>query len=119
MGYRTLKLEVKDHVAHVTLCRPDELNTMNPDFWNEMREIFPEIDATPEARVVVLSSTGKHFTAGLDLKAFGGGFVATDGDAARQRDHLRRLVILMQESFSVIERCRVPVLAAIQGGCIG
>lgn len=119
MGYRTLKLEVKDHVARLTFNRPNELNTMNPDFWNEMREVFPEIDATPEIRVVVLASTGKHFTAGLDLKAFGGGFGATEGDDARRREYLRRLVLFMQESFNVIERCRVPVLAAIQGGCIG
>lgn len=120
MPYTTLKLDVVDHVAHLVLDRARRLNTMVPEFWREMVEAFNAIAAAPEVRVVVLSSTGRHFSAGLDLKAFAPIFAdLAEGEAGRVRERLRRAVLEMQESFNVIERCRVPVLAAIQGGCIG
>ena len=120
MAYTTLKLGVADHVAHLVLDRPRRLNTMVPEFWREMVEAFREIAARTEARVVVLSSTGRHFSAGLDLKAFAPIFAGLGaGEAGRVRERLRRAVLELQESFNVVERCRVPVLAAVQGGCIG
>jgi enoyl-CoA hydratase len=120
MSYSTLALQVTDHVAHVTLDRAKRLNTMIPGFWQEMVDVFAEIDADPSVRVVVVSSSGRHFTAGLDLKAFAPFFADLgQGEAGRVRERLRRTVLEMQESFNVIERCRLPVLAAIQGACIG
>src|SRR5690606_36167672 len=83
-------------------------------------DVFAEIEDRPEVRAVVISSTGKHFTGGLDLSAFAG--IAGDmlqGDRGRVGEQFRRAVAEMQESFAVIDRCRVPVLAAIQGGCVG
>jgi enoyl-CoA hydratase len=120
MSYSTLALQVTDHVAHVTLDRAKRLNTMIPEFWQEMVDVFAEIDADPSVRVVVISSSGRHFTAGLDLKAFAPFFGDLgQGEAGRVRERLRRTVLEMQESFNVIERCRLPVLAAVQGACIG
>ena len=117
---QTLSLTHDGPVAHIELCRPDEMNTMNLAFWQEVVEIFGEIDRTPSARCVVLSAQGKHFTAGLDLGEFAT-FVAdvNQGDPGRVRERIRRTVVEMQQSFNVIEECRVPVIAAIQGACIG
>src|SRR5690606_24913211 len=67
---KAVKLEVKDQIAHVILNRPDAFNSLNPDFWVEFPAAFEEIEARGDVRVVVLSSTGKHFCAGLDLNAF-------------------------------------------------
>ncbi len=120
MELETLRLDVADHVARVTLDRPQALNTMNAAFWTDMVTIFDAIDADASVRAVLLASTGKHFTAGLDLK-----WAAEDGLANRQlevgrsREHFRRKVKKMQETFNVIDRCRVPVIAVVQGGCIG
>jgi enoyl-CoA hydratase len=119
MAYTTLTLSVADHIAHVQLCRPAELNTMNAAFWPEMVQLFADIDANQDVRAVVISSTGKHFTAGLDLAMAAGDFAPSKDDPGRVREKLRRKILAMQESFSVIDRCRVPVIAAIQGGCIG
>ena len=120
MSYETVALGVEDGVATLELARGEALNTMTPAFWREMIAVFREIDERPEIRVVVLASTGRHFTAGLDLKSFGAAFAGlAEGEAGRARERLRRFVIELQESFNVIERCRVPVLAAVQGGCIG
>lgn len=121
MSYSTLKLEVQDHIATVTLCRPEKLNILVMEFWQEMVDVFAEIEMNAEARVVVIASTGKHFTAGLDLNAFGS--LAADmqsgADPARLREQMRNNVLEMQESFNAVENCRLPVIAAVQGGCIG
>lgn len=119
MTYRTLSLEVSDHVAEVTLNRPDAFNTMNRAFWQEMVDLFDDLDARGDVRCVVIASTGKHFTAGLDLNDFGNTLVAADAEPTRSRERLRRTVKELQETFNVIDRCRAPVLAAVQGGCIG
>jgi enoyl-CoA hydratase len=118
----TLSLDVAGHVAELRLDRPDKLNTMTLAFWQEMVDAFAEIEVRPEVRAVVISAAGPHFTAGLDLDDFAG-LMAELADPRRERgrvgDQVRRLVLEMQETFNVIERCRVPVLAAVQGACIG
>jgi enoyl-CoA hydratase len=92
---------------------------MNPAFWREIREVFETIDSDPMVRVAVISSTGPHFSAGLDLSSFGGILAPSDGDVGRSRESLRRLILELQQCFTAIDNCRVPVLAAVQGGCIG
>ncbi len=119
MTYETLSLDVEDGIAHVRLIRGAEFNTMNRAFWPEMVAVFGEIDNDTAARVVVLSAMGKHFTSGLDLNDFGAGLMGSDGEPARKAESLRRTVLHMQETMTVLDRCRLPVLAAIQGACIG
>lgn len=119
MAYTTLEYSVSDHVAHVRLNRPEALNTMNEAFWDEIPAAFAEIDADTRVRAVVVSSTGRHFTAGLDLNWAGSALQNKSEDAGRAREHFRRHVLHMQETFNAVDRCRVPVIAAIQGGCIG
>ena len=119
MAYTTIRYSVSDHVAHVALTRPEALNTMNKAFWDEIPAVFAEIDSDPRVRAVVLSSTGKHFTAGLDLNWAGTSLQNQSEDAGRAREKFRRHVLHMQETINVVDRCRVPVIAAIQGGCIG
>ena len=126
MGYDCFDVDIADHVAHIRLDRGDELNTMTPAFWRELPEIVNRIDAEGSARVIVLSSTGRHFSAGMDLSVFSGDGLTGGGDPdappvemGRQRAQLRLTALALQESFTCFERARMPVLAAIQGGCIG
>ena len=119
MAYETMCLKIEDGIAHVELTRGSEFNTMNKAFWPEMVKIFGEIENDPLARVVVLSGQGRHFTSGLDLNDFAAGLTATEGAPARSAEALRRTILNMQETMSVLDRCRLPVLAAIQGACIG
>jgi enoyl-CoA hydratase len=119
MSHRCFSVDVVDRVAHVVLNRPDELNTMIPAFWRELPAIVSELSDAGEARVIVLSSTGKHFTAGMDLGVFGGDALGGAGEVGRVRANLRLNVLHLQESFTALERARVPVIAAIQGGCVG
>jgi enoyl-CoA hydratase/carnithine racemase len=125
MSYRCFALEIEDRIAHLRLKRGNELNTMVPGFWRELPEIVREIDAGAKARVIVISSTGKHFSAGMDLSVFmdgqsvGTSAAASNEERGRVRANLRQAVLDIQESFNVLERVRMPVLVAIQGGCVG
>lgn len=124
---KAFDLELKDGVARLRMNRPDAFNSMNPDFWRELPQLVDRLSDDGEARVIVLSSTGKHFTAGMDLAVFGqsgDGQDVSDADRARTemgraRSQMRQSTKVFQESFNALERARVPVLAAVQGGCVG
>lgn len=125
MAYRCFNVEIADGIAHIQLKRGDELNTMVPEFWRELPEIVKDIDAGAKARVIVISSTGKHFSGGMDLSVFTSGNSAGTSAAAskdergRVRANLRLSILDIQETFNCLERARMPVLMAIQGGCVG
>jgi enoyl-CoA hydratase len=120
MSYECFEVEVAGGVAHVRLSRPDELNTLVPAFWRELPELTAALDRSGEVRVVVLSSTGRHFSAGMDLDVLAGELTAgPTGDGSRGRARLRDLVLALQGAVTSLERLRVPVLAAVQGGCVG
>ena len=67
MSYESFTLEKEGHVANMKLCRGESFNTMTKKFWIELPEILNEINRDPDLRAVVMSSTGKHFCAGMDL----------------------------------------------------
>ena len=121
--YTCFDLSVTNHIAQVTLSRGDELNTMNRSFWKELSHIMDEINRNSEVRVVIMSSTGKHFCAGMDLDAFSHGVdnIPNDKkpDAARVGEAIYRSAKELQGYISSMEKIRVPVIVAIQGGCIG
>jgi len=123
MTWRCFEVERDGAVAHVRLSRPDELNTMVREFWNELPRIVRELDAAGDVRAIVLSSTGRHFCAGMDLAVFSDGdssiTASGGGEIGRLRARIRQSALMLQESFTAFERARMPVLAAIQGGCIG
>jgi enoyl-CoA hydratase len=121
MTYTCFEVETRDKIAHVRLSRPEAMNSMNREFWEELPEIVRTIDDAGEARAIVISSTGRHFTAGMDLSVFtsGGLDQHADSEVGRQRANLRRDVLRLQETFSCLDRARMPVLAAVQGGCVG
>lgn len=116
-----ISLTISDTVAHLVLSRPEALNAMNRAFWNELPALVRDIDDNARARVIVISSTGKHFTAGMDTSVFtdGDGISASGGDQYVRAEAFRHFVHLLQQSFSCLEDARMPVIAAIQGGCIG
>ena len=121
MTYRCFDVSIEQGIAHIQLSRPESLNSMIPEFWTELPEIVRTLDEEGSARAIVLSSTGRHFTAGMDLSVFTSSSLAGDAAAeiGRRRANLRREVRHLQETFSCLDRARMPVLAAIQGGCIG
>jgi enoyl-CoA hydratase len=101
-------LTTTSHVAHLVLSRPEAMNTMHPTFWRELDAVLTHIHKAGDARVLVISSTGKHFSAGMALETFGSE-IAMDDKSPEGRE----------ATFTKLETLRIPVIAAIQGGCIG
>jgi len=120
MDYKTLAVDLADHVATVTLNRPDRANAMEEAMWQELRAAMQWTDAAPEVRCVILRGAGRHFTSGIDLGMLAElGARTCDADPARGREMLRRMILDLQDCLTSIERNRKPVLAAIHGACIG
>jgi enoyl-CoA hydratase len=111
-------LTQQNHIAHLVLNRPEAMNTMHPKFWRELDEALTQLHRAGTARVLVISSTGKHFSAGMALETFGGE-IAMDDRTAEGRAAVFDMLTDMQSTFTKLETLRIPVIAAIQGGCIG
>lgn len=111
-------LSINDHVAHLVLNKPDAMNTMHPTFWRELDQVLGHLHTTGEARALVVSSTGKHFSAGMALETFGGA-ITLDDRSPEGRAAIFDLLTDMQATFTRIETLRIPVIMAIHGGCIG
>ncbi|AJO78929.1 MULTISPECIES: crotonase/enoyl-CoA hydratase family protein [Pseudomonas] len=117
--YQAFRVELADNIAHVQINRPEKINAMNAAFWSEIIEIFRWIDDTDAVRVVVLSGAGKHFSSGIDLMMLAGVANELGKDVGRNARLLRRKILQLQASFNAVDQCRKPVLAAIQGYCLG
>jgi enoyl-CoA hydratase len=108
------------HIAEVRLSRPDRSNAMNDAMWHELRKAFQWADEAAEVRVVLLTGAGKNFCSGIDLSLLANvRAVVEHADPARSHERLRRLILDMQDCLTSVERCRKPVIVAIQGACIG
>lgn len=122
-AYECFQVSIEDGIAHIQMNRPESYNSMIRSFWRELPEIVDDISSGAKARVIVLSSTGKHFCAGMDLSVFTAGNSsgeAPDPRTLEQRKEAARLnVKFLQDTVSCLDKARMPVLVAIQGGCIG
>ncbi|OQW92213.1 MAG: enoyl-CoA hydratase [Beggiatoa sp. IS2] len=118
--YQTLQLEVDQAIAHVQLNRTHKANAFNATMWQEIKKAFTWIHEDSTVRVVVLSGQGQHFSAGIDFESLLGivGGVSHLPEGLRQ-ERLKQIIQEFQDSFSGLERCSKPILAAIHGACLG
>ena len=122
--FECFKIDIQDKIAHIILNRPEKMNSLPISFWSDLPKIINEIDHDALARVIVISSTGKHFSAGMDLSVFSDAENARNEenpkiDPGRKKGSFYKGLLKLQETFNCIDNSRVPVLMAIQGGCIG
>jgi enoyl-CoA hydratase len=113
-----LSYTLDNHIAHLVLNRPETMNTMHPTFWRELDAVLTKIQREGAARVLVISSTGKHFSAGMALETFAGAIQMND-KTPEGRAAIFDLLADIQATFTKLESLRIPVIVAIQGGCIG
>ena len=118
MAWECFDVKREGGVAHVVLNRPAAMNAMNLAFWRELPQLIRQLEVEGGTRVAVLSSTGKHFTAGMDLSVFSGGEVAGTATAI-DREQFRLKLVELQQTFLALANARFPVIAAVHGGCIG
>lgn len=108
MEYRCFEVDVQSKIARVRMARPDALNTMISDFWRELPEIVTRLSDDGGVRVVVLSSTGRHFPAGMDLSAFATAGEHKPVETGRLNAGRTMTIRRMQESLSALERAKIP-----------
>jgi enoyl-CoA hydratase/carnithine racemase len=110
------KAEIDEHVAWLTMNRPEKRNTMGTHFFKELSEHLATFDQDTVVRAVIIKAAGKSFTAGTDLQE---ATSLLSGQAADQREATRKNIRRLQEGITRIERCSKPVIAAIHSHCIG
>ena len=113
-------LEKKGSIAHLRFNRPEKRNSMNEDFWRTFPDEVEMLDDTGEIRALIVSSTGPHFSAGIDLNMFQNDQISFEkGEIGRSRGYFMQQLAYLQKAASCLETARFPVIAAVQGGCIG
>ncbi len=106
-----IQVEVDGPVRIVRLNRPDHLNATNHELHQGLAELFPQLDADPEARVAVLTGNGRAFSAGGDFEYI---------DELVRDPALRTLSLTHgRQIVSGMVACRVPVVAAVNGPAVG
>ena len=110
MEYDHIIVEKKDGIAKITINRPDALNALHPDTFRQLQHALLEIDNDPEVRVVIITGTGRAFSAGGDLKYI--------------RNHIddpKALLALGQnfhDTWHIIEHMSKVVIAMVNGLCM-
>ncbi len=104
-------------VARLTLSRPNKRNALNAAYWRDLPGCISDLSAAGQTRVLILDAQGPHFCAGIDLAMFAGMSGSTDN--AQTREAFTYALAQMQSGFDALEAARFPVIAAIQGCCIG
>lgn len=124
MAFECFDVAIEDDVAHITLSRPQKRNAMSESFWEDLPKIIRDIDDNARARCILISADTTDnrpiFSAGIDIGMFSsGGVSGNDKNNPVHGADFYQNVLRLQESFSALEQCRIPVIAAIHGGCIG
>lgn len=114
------QLKINNYIAELRFDRPKKANALNAEGWRELRQHFEALSHNSAVRVIILSGAGKHWCAGIDLELLMGLAELGNIDCeARKREQIRAFIKELQNCINAVERCQQPVLAAIQGGCIG
>jgi 2-(1,2-epoxy-1,2-dihydrophenyl)acetyl-CoA isomerase len=112
MEFTTLLFDVRDHVAHITLNRPDAANSINEEMGKDLMHAALRCDEDPEIRAVLISGAGKIFSGGGDLKAF-----SAKGDQLPY--HVKEITTYLHAAMSRLTRMDAPVVAAVHGAVAG
>ena len=111
MIYDNIILQKEEKIALVTINRPESLNALNSKTIQELSDIFGELDADKEIRVIILTGSGeKSFVAGADIKEFSDFGAKAAEELSRTGQHLL---------FDKIENLSKPVIAAVNGFSLG
>ena len=110
MTYETIKLDIADNIATITLNRPERLNAMAPEMADEIGDALDHLDG---ARVVLITGEGRAFCSGADLAARGGGDISGGQGAFRALTRSYNPLMLKLSKLSV------PVVTAVNGPAAG
>ncbi len=114
------EVKIENFIAIVNFNRPEKLNAINAIGWQIMESVFNKLDEDDTVRVIILTGgESKHFCAGIDLEFLMSISQETIKCQGRKNEKLRNTILRLQAPINAIENCSKPVIAAIDGGCIG
>ncbi|MFV0284609.1 MAG: enoyl-CoA hydratase/isomerase family protein [Castellaniella sp.] len=111
-GSGQVQSRIESAVATVTLDHPGRMNAITVDMWGELAEIFARLSSDPDLRCVVVRGAGGHFAAGADIREF----PRVRADRDRVMAYHRQIIA---PALQAIGDCVPPVIAAIEGVCVG
>jgi enoyl-CoA hydratase/3-hydroxyacyl-CoA dehydrogenase len=106
---RDVRLEVREHVATITMNRPEAMNALNEKVLHELKEVVVQVREDPNVRVVIVTGEGPAFVAGADIRAM----------MTKNQIEIREFIRFGQGVRSDIERLEKPVIAVINGFALG
>ena len=112
----TLAIEVDGHVATLWLDRPDKMNAISAEMWQDLIRACAAIGADESVRAVVLAGRGRSFCVGIDLASLAGAPDLTSASGCLEQLRATRVC---QDAITAVAKCPVPVIAAIHGHCLG
>ena len=112
--WSTVKVDVAEGIAWVTLNRPEKRNAMSPTLNREMIDVLETIELDADAQVLVLTGAGDAWTAGMDLKEY---FRENDGKPEIYQEKLRR--DCSQWQWKLLRMYSKPTIAMVNGWCFG
>jgi len=116
-GTDKVLLKVEGALATVILNRPEAMNALNHEVWEGLARAASAIQQDPGIHVVILTGAGERaFSAGIDIKAVSSGWSALEGLPARPGPDS---MTYLKNAFTAYENLAVPVIAAINGYCLG
>mmetsp|Transcript_24578 Transcript_24578/g.24817 ORF Transcript_24578/g.24817 Transcript_24578/m.24817 type:complete len:418 (+) Transcript_24578:51-1304(+) len=121
LSFKSIQTKSSQHIMHVILNRPEKRNAFDMQMWNDLYAVFQAVSNDEKVRVAILSGAGDHFSSGMDLSVFAElqKLGQQESCEARRREGLKNAIEFFQEAVSASEQCRVPVIAAISGYCVG
>ncbi|MGP0150855.1 p-hydroxycinnamoyl CoA hydratase/lyase [Pseudomonas oryzihabitans] len=112
--WQTVKVDIEDGIAWVTLNRPEKRNAMSPTLNREMVEVLETLEQDASAGVLVLTGAGEAWTAGMDLKEY---FRETDAGPEILQEKIRREA--SQWQWKLLRMYAKPTIAMVNGWCFG
>lgn len=109
MNYKTIKVDISNHIAILTLSRPEALNALNSLVFEELDNFITFLQSLAEVRVLIITGEGKSFVAGADIAEM----------ANMNQEEGRQFSLKGQAVFNRFESLKIPVIAAVNGFALG
>ena len=118
MGYQHLEIETVGHVATLWLNRPEKRNALSTDMWEDIPQAMGDLHADDGVRVVILAARGPAFSVGIDVNMLA--TLRPDGRSQAEANlEMYRIIKKLQRTASCFHRTNKPVVAAVNGYCLG
>ena len=119
MSYQSFGLKIENDIAHIVLNKPEKRNSLAAGFWRDLPIAVRDIDENSLARVIVISSTGPVFCAGIDVSMLADMAGESEKNNPAYGAAILGKVEFLPEKFNRLENWRLAGLAAVAGGCYG